>query len=180
MDWTILGPKVWKVIPAQPCIRSKRLIALCSGEVFPGCARLCPRLPRQGGFVLWILNGLRESFYKMRQQYKQDDQQAGKLDEAWKEQYAHCTRSQRSHWSFKTLSVFAAVVISQYDYSHSRWSQKFKRIIGDFVVCPFILFYVEFPCLKCKATKGDLWSLRKSLCCFYWVGGWGREESVWI
>ena len=132
MDWTIPDPKVRKVIPAQPCFRSKRLIALCSGEVFPGCARLCPRLPRQGGFVLWILNGLRESFYKMRQQYKQDDQQAGKLDEAWKEQYAHCTRSQRSHWSFKTLSVFAAVVISPYDYSHSRWSQRIKRHLKNY------------------------------------------------
>ena len=50
------------------------------------------------------------------------------------------------------------------------------KIIGDFVVFPFILFYVGLPCLKCKATKGDLWSLRKSLCCFYWVGGWeGRK-----
>ena len=49
------------------------------------------------------------------------------------------------------------------------------KIIGDHAVFPFILFYVGLPCLKCKATKGDLWSLRKSTCCFYWVFKWAPK-----
>ena len=34
------------------------LIALCSGEVFQGCVRLCSFRLAKGGFVLGILNGL--------------------------------------------------------------------------------------------------------------------------
>ena len=34
------------------------------------CTDVFSCFPAKGGFVLWILNGLRESFYKMPQQYK--------------------------------------------------------------------------------------------------------------